>query len=61
MHSTTMEPQHQAHNGPAAISGVWQLNLVWKSPQKKRRQEVERVAEYEIVLNQHVFVSIFCQ
>ena len=35
MHATTMEPQHQAQNGPSVLSGVWQLNLVWPSPQSK--------------------------
>ena len=35
MHSTNMEPQHQVHNGPDALSGVWGLNIVWPSPQSK--------------------------
>ena len=33
MHETTMDPQHQAHNGPVALSGVWWLDIVWPSPQ----------------------------
>ena len=28
IHATTMDPQHQAHNSPAVLSGVWRLNLV---------------------------------
>ena len=33
MHATTMEPQHQEHNVPAVLSGVWRFDLVWPSPQ----------------------------
>ena len=52
------------------LQSKWELifnyNLLLKTiyPQRKwisknRRQEVERVAESEIVLNWHVFISIF--
>ena len=39
------------------VSDSQQQKLIWKN----RRQEVERVNEFKIVLNQHIFVSIFDQ
>ena len=33
MYATTMETQYQAQNGPVALLVVWQLDLVWPSPQ----------------------------
>ena len=35
VHETTMDPQHQAQNGPGVLPVVWRLNIVWPSPQSK--------------------------
>ena len=49
--------------GGASMSGLKAKRVddapQWKRISKNRRKEVERMAEYEIVPNQHVFVSIF--
>ena len=40
MYETTIELQHQVQNGPVALLGVWQLDLVWTSPQSSLRLDL---------------------
>ena len=58
MHENTMDLQHQAQNGRAALSGLWRLNIVWPSPQSELTYPFVPKSQKLIGKNRELFEGI---
>ena len=58
MHATTMDPQHQAQNGPSALQCVWLLYFFLPSPQSKLTYHFVPKFQQVIGTNREVFKRV---